>query len=124
MKVKIPCLPDRCLNPNWKGHWAVKAKAAKLLRQSAFIYALSACEGDRPEYEKAELSITFVIKDVRYIKDTDNAINSLKAAIDGCVDAGIIKDDSPKYLSYKMPINWQVNKDLAPMIILDFKEEK
>ena len=75
-------------------------------------------------HEKAEVSVTFVIRDRRGYKDIDNALASLKPAIDGCVDAGVIPDDSDECLSYRLPIMYEVNKERAPMTILEFREVK
>lgn len=73
-----------------------------------------------PNYERALLTITYQVPSMRYIKDDDNAIICAKAAIDGCVLAGIIVDDSPDKLQI-LRIVWDVGKkDKAT--ILEFSE--
>lgn len=90
-------------------------------RNAAIVCALNDSKFSHPQYKKAEVSVTLVIPDSRYKRDQDNALASLKPAIDGCVDAGIILGDSTQYLSYKMPIIWQVDKERSPMTILEFE---
>ena len=103
-------------------NWSRKAKATRLLRAAAWACALNDSDCARPEYEMAEVSITLVIRDGRYYRDPDNMIASLKPAIDGCVDAGIIKDDSDAHLRYRLPILYEVNKERTPLTILEFRE--
>jgi len=117
-------LPGRELNPNYKGHWSRRAKAARELREVAGWRAKQERMRWLQGHEKAEVSVTFVIRDRRGYKDIDNAIASLKPAIDGCVDAGIIPGDSDKHLSYRLPILYQIDKKRSPLTILEFKEIK
>ncbi len=123
VRIVIPMLPPKESSPNWRGHWSKKAKAVRSYRASAFYCALNASESSRPGYDKAELSITLVVRDSRYYRDPDNMVASLKPAIDGCIDAGIIKDDSDEHLRYRVPITYVIDKELAPETILEFKEQ-
>jgi len=123
VRIVIPMLPPKESNPNWRGHWTKKAEAVQSFRAAAKYCALNASESTRPGYEKAEVSITLVVRDSRYYRDPDNMVASLKPAIDGCVDAGIIKDDSDEHLRYRVPIIYVIDKDLAPETILEFKEQ-
>jgi len=120
MKVEIPQLPPKELSPNGRYHWAVKARATRVLREAAFYCAMT--NTSRPQYHEAEVSITIVVPDRRHMRDTDNVLASLKPAIDGCVDAGIIPDDSPPHLYYRLPVVWEIDKERAPLIILEFSE--
>ena len=115
-------LPPRECSPNFRGHWAKKARAVRTLRDATKLCALNDSKFARPEFEKAEVSITLVVRDSRFYRDPDNMIASLKPAIDGCVDAGIIKDDSDEHLSYRLPIMYEINKEKTPLIILEFRE--
>ena len=123
VRVRIPMLPPKESGPNWRGHWTKKAKAVQSYRAVAKCCALNASESTRPGYEKAEVSITLVVRDSRYYRDPDNMVASLKPAIDGCVDAGIIKDDSDEHLRYRVPIIYVIDKDLAPETILEFNQQ-
>ena len=123
VRIVIPMLPPKECSPNWRGHWTKKAKAVQLYRAAAKYCALNASESTRPGYEKAEVSISLVVRDSRYYRDPDNMVASLKPAIDGCVDAGIIRDDSDEHLRYRVPITYVIDKDLAPETILEFNEQ-
>lgn len=124
LKIEIPSLLPKETNPNWRGHFAKKAKAVKEFREMAMYCAINATEGNPPWYVKAEVSVTLVIADMRYYRDPDNALASLKPAIDGCVDAGVILGDDDKHLRYKLPITYRINRQEAPKTILEFKETK
>ena len=124
MIIRIPVLPGRELNPNYKGHWSRQAKAAREFRESAGWCAKAELQKWLQGHEKAELSVTLVIRDRRGYKDLDNALASLKPAIDGCVDAGVIPDDDDEHLSYRLPILYQIDKEHSPLTILEFKEIK
>lgn len=119
--INIPMLPPSECSPNYRGHWAKKARAVKALREAAMLCALNDTKFARPQYEKVELSITLVVRDARYYRDPDNMIASLKPAIDGCVDAGIIKDDSDKHILYSLPILYVIDKEKTPLTILAFR---
>lgn len=120
LRVEIPDLPPKEANPNWHGHWAPKARAIKDFREMAMYCAINACQGMPPFFMKAKVGITLIIKDTRYYRDPDNALASLKPAIDGCCDAGIILSDDNKHLEYSLPIIYEVNREEAPKTILEF----
>jgi len=124
MKIEIPMLVPKETNPNWRGHWVQKYKATKSFRDAAHICYLADNRGEPPFFKKASLAITLIIPSRRYIRDPDNAIASLKPAIDGCVDAGVILGDDDEHLVYKLPIMYQIDKEKAPMTILEFEEVK
>ncbi len=124
MKIIIPMLPDKALSPNARVHWSVKHRATQSFRNAAFVCALEGSRFAHPGYDKAEVSMTLVIPSRRYIKDPDNMLASLKSAIDGCVDAGIIKDDSDEHLRYKLPIMYEIDKTKTSGIILEFRAGK
>ena len=121
-RIEIPMLPPKECSPNARVHWARKARAAKAYRTAANACALAASQLARPQWSKAELFITIIISDKRHIRDTDNAIASIKPAVDGCVDAGIIEDDNPECLIYRTPVLYQVDREIAPMTILEIKK--
>lgn len=73
-------------NSNHRTHWAVKAKKQRELRAAAH----GACQGQPPLTGPVALTVTFRFPDARH-RDLDNY--SLKGAIDGVVDAGLISDD-------------------------------
>lgn len=89
--------PDRRLSPNAREHWVKKAKAAKNARQSAYLHALEA-KAVRLDAERMKVSLTFHAPDKRR-RDTDNAISSMKSALDGIAEATGI-DDSKWQLAF------------------------
>lgn len=122
MRIEIPMLPPHALSPNARPHWTEKARATKLLRETAFYCAYQERQKWLQGHEKAELSITFIIRDRRGYKDPDNALACLKPALDGCVDAGVIPDDSDEHLRIKLPIMYEIDRARAPLTILEFRE--
>lgn len=89
--ITLP-LPDARLHAHAKGNWRPKAAATKSLRELAHALAMVASRRRRPQWESATLHVLFCWKDNRR-RDQANALQSLKPAIDGLVDAGIIVDD-------------------------------
>lgn len=73
-------------NSNHRTHWAVKAGKARAMREAA----RAACADLEPITGPVALTVTFGFPD-RRPRDLDNY--SIKAAIDGAVDAGILTDD-------------------------------
>lgn len=122
MKVEIPLLLPKEANPNWRGSWQAKAKATKVFREAAFYCAVNARLDGVGPFHKARLKITLVVPSQRYFRDPDNTLASLKPALDGCVDAQLIKDDSDVNLLIQLPILWVVDKEKAPLTILEFEE--
>ncbi len=73
-------------NSNHRTHWAVRARKQRQLRAQA----KAACQGLNPLAGRLTLTVSFRFPDKRH-RDLDNY--SLKAAVDGAVDAGLIPDD-------------------------------
>ena len=88
-EVTLPW-PLRELSPNWRGHWAKKAKAVKAYRKACFVLAKEAgLLFDGPG--EVHLWITFN-KPSRRATDDDNLVASFKAGRDGIADAMGIDD--------------------------------
>jgi len=126
--IEIPYLPPKALSPNWRGHWAARARASKQCRRDAYLCALATqAEGKyqllKSRFNKARLKVTIYIPDKRHIRDGDNALASVKPFIDGCVDAQIIPDDDPSHLTIE-GVEYVVQKEKAPITALEFKEVK
>ncbi len=122
LRVEIPMLPPKECNPNWRGHWSDRYRETSQFRLAAGYCAVASKQGKPLRYCKAKVSITLVIPDRRYVRDTDNMLASLKPAIDGCVDAGVLPGDSPENLEYTLPIKYVISKVAEPMTILEFEE--
>jgi len=82
--------PPKELSPNWRGHWARKAKAAKLYRMACRLAVLKSLSQDQVQqarqWGQLELSLNFYPRDRRK-RDDDNLIASFKSGRDGIADA-------------------------------------
>lgn len=77
--------PPRCLHPNSRTHWAVKAKAAAEYREYAALAARSA--GVQITWDgQIEVFITWFPPSKRRY-DYDGLLSNLKAGLDGIADA-------------------------------------
>lgn len=102
--VTLP-LPPAVLSPNiasasLRGRF-MKAAAAKRYRQLAKKAVEEEQVEDAP-WQQIEVEPFFHYATKRK-RDEDNAVASLKAAYDGIVDAGLVKDDDPKHMARKWP---------------------
>lgn len=83
------------LNAHNKGNWKAKAKPTRELRQLA--KRLTEAKFNGQQWPGATVNYFFYFKDKRR-RDTANAIQATKPAIDGVVDAGLIPDDAWRFL--------------------------
>ena len=67
-------------------------------------YVLEQGRPDTP-IECAHITITWRAKDKR-TRDADNLFAAMKGSIDGLVKAGVLVDDSAKYISYSLYYEW------------------
>lgn len=81
------------LNANQRQHWAPRAAVTKQLRQMAAI----AARGQRVGSEQAHLKIAVGWPDKRR-RDVANIAPTIKALVDGAIDAGLLPDDSDKHI--------------------------
>lgn len=82
-----PKLP--LLNSNQRLHWATKARRTRIIREAAAWATRSLRE--RP-MERVEITAVIHPKTARRF-DPHNCQPTVKAAIDGVVDAGLLEDD-------------------------------
>jgi hypothetical protein len=98
--IDLP-LPLVGASPNSHAHWRVRAKATKQMREHARLLGLP---HKQKEPRPLRISATFYMGktlDRRYRPlDTANAIGALKPYVDGLVDAGIVPDDSHRWISW------------------------
>lgn len=92
--ITLP-LPDKALSPNARVHWAKKAKLTKSYRLCAAFAMIAQIQKGKAlkPWKKASYIARFYFKDSRR-RDADNAIASLKSALDGVADAGLVVNDS------------------------------
>ena len=83
------------LSPNRRVHWAQESRAARAYREQAFLVARSRIGCNRKDlpWPGAYVRATFYFR-VRRKRDGDNLNASLKHALDGLADAGIVADDN------------------------------
>lgn len=100
LTIDLP-LPPRVLSSNGShGHWSKKSGAAKGYRQLCRLIARGFAE-NAPD--RRRVSYTFGIKGARSTgaycpRDVSNALAAFKAGQDGLVDAGILVDDSARWM--------------------------
>ncbi len=90
--ITLP-IPARSLSPNARVHWAARSKARAQQRGSAHAHARAAMF--LPErWPSASILVRWYGKTAQCLRlDADNIIGSLKGAVDGLADAGLIADD-------------------------------
>lgn len=85
---------DVLLTSNQRKHWATKARHTRVIRDMAWVMA----KAERVQLmPAATLDVVTRWGDHR-VRDAENIAPSVKAAIDGCVSAGLLADDSSRYL--------------------------
>lgn len=104
MNLTLP-LPGRGCSPNHHGHWRTRATATKAHREAAKLACLAALPADwRPVPVRihAEFFMGPSAGRGRVYRPLDvaNAIGSLKAAVDGLVDAGLTPSDSHQWVTW------------------------
>ena len=90
-KVELPPgIP--LLNANGREHWSKRAHLVADIRAAARDLAC-----DIPSLERVKIRAVFYAPNNRR-RDMSNLFPSVKSAVDGLVDAGVLKDDSDKYV--------------------------
>ena len=100
LTVTIPVRPYS-LNAERTQHWSERASRTSEVRGWAKLAAISAMGSKGGPYFTAPVIVMvhpFALNR-RYRQDVGNCYSSFKSALDGCVDAGVIVDDSDQYLS-------------------------
>lgn len=136
IKLEIPSDIPEELRPNRSRytHWGKVTSAKNRLQK--LVYAVGYDARQRYEEETGEtwvpmeagvIHYTFIVKDRRSIQDDDNAVGAMKALRDelmmekkgkiaGC---RIIVDDRQFTTG---AVNWEVDKERAPLIIVTIEE--
>jgi crossover junction endodeoxyribonuclease RusA len=105
------------LSLNQRLHWAVKAKLVKEVRTTTERLAQQL---EIPPLEAVEITLIYTPKTARK-RDTDNLFATLKPAVDGLVDAGVIADDNTEIVTKLSVLIAPVSKT-APKIVLFLHE--
>jgi crossover junction endodeoxyribonuclease RusA len=86
------------LSSNQRLHWRAKAKRTKYWRELAAVTATSAINrGDVNPVGRAHI-VAVLTFPTAHRRDIHNYQPTLKACVDGIVDAGLLPDDSDKHL--------------------------
>jgi len=112
-------LPPKALSPNARVHYMARAKSAKLYREAGAWEAVSAMRRAKirpPKAKKATVRYTAVHK-VRRRRDHDNLIASMKPALDGLVDSGLLEDDSGVTM---LPVVWETGEQTGIRIDVEW----
>lgn len=105
------------LHANQRLGWRENARRVKDVRLAAKLHANRV-----PALPRIEVVLTWVVKDRRR-RDTINLASLVKALVDGLVDAGIVPDDTPQYVSTpEARIEYQ--KGATPHFLLRVREIK
>lgn len=106
---------DMLLTANERKHWAKKARTTAILRQLAVLEAARFNAKHEP-FTRAHLTVHVGWPDKRR-RDVANVAPTIKALIDGCVDAGLLPDDDDEHL---------VGPDLRPYFagVHDFEDRR
>ncbi len=112
---------DVLLTSNMRQHWATRARRTKVIRDMAWVMSKNQRVQLMPA---ATLEVVAKWADNRR-RDAENVHPTVKAAIDGCVDAGLLLDDSQRYLkkvSYAISDETHSVPGLACYLTLRFSE--
>lgn len=90
------------LTENQRLHWARKAKLTREIRTWAGVLFRTARFAGVPDEHPLTVELTWFVNDRRK-RDEENTIPTYKAICDGLVDAGIVPDDTPRYMRKEMP---------------------
>lgn len=102
------------LTLNQRMHWQVKRKITQAIRAHV-AHELHAVMFQPVAHVRAELH--YVPRDKRH-RDADNLVLTSKPCIDGIVDAGLVPDDTPDYVTHLMPVIDAPNRDNPRLYIL------
>lgn len=87
------------LNLNQRMHWTQRAKITKAVRHEVMVR----CRAARiPKAKHVTVQLVYRPRDRRR-RDASNLTATHKPIMDGIVDAGIIPDDTPAYVTEHMP---------------------
>jgi crossover junction endodeoxyribonuclease RusA len=96
--VELPITTPLSLND--RTHWRIKAKHVAALRHGTTVIVRAE---KIPTLARVQVELHYVPRDSRR-RDPLNLVATLKAVEDGCVDAGLMTDDSQEHFTSTMPI--------------------
>lgn len=92
--------PDKLMNLNDRQHWASRARQTRTWRTAAYFHALAAISHKHIVPAGPRRMLISIDLPVRRAgrRDAHNYAPTIKAIIDGMVDAGLFIDDSTNYV--------------------------
>jgi crossover junction endodeoxyribonuclease RusA len=115
--VRLSTYTKPPLSLNDRMHWRKKSAITKDVRTDIWFQAKEVV----PPCAAAVVELHYVPRDARR-RDRDNLVATLKPCMDGLVDAGVIPDDTPEYLTWTVHIDPPNRAD--PHLYLLVKESK
>lgn len=101
MIVTVRISPANIVSANHRAHWAPKAQKTRAVRMIAWTAARMVGGVQAPVMDAARITVTVHPPDRRRRRDlAQNLAPTIKALIDGIVDAGILPDDSDEHVRY------------------------
>jgi crossover junction endodeoxyribonuclease RusA len=102
------------LSANDRRHW--RAQAATVAGVRGWVRDN---HGHLPRADHVVVTLTYYPRDRRR-RDADNLVPTLKALCDGLVDAHVVADDTPAYMTKHMPVIAEPDGD--PRLVLTIEE--
>lgn len=93
----LPLPRSKLLSANDKMHWAARAKLTKQLRQWGYLLGREGQGVARLHLTRARVEFEFAYPDRRR-RDRHNLAPTVKALMDGLIDAGLLPDDADRFL--------------------------
>lgn len=93
----LPLTHSKLLTANDRLHWAARSRLTKQLRQWGYLLGREGEGVARLGLQHARVEIEFAYPDRRR-RDRSNLAPTVKALMDGLIDAGLLPDDADRFL--------------------------
>lgn len=93
----VPLTRSKLLSANDKMHWAARSRLTKQLRQWGYLLGREGEGVARLGLTLARVEMEFAYPDRRR-RDRSNLAPTVKAIMDGLIDAGLLPDDADRFL--------------------------
>ena len=93
----LPLTRSKLITANDKPHWAARAKLTKQIRQWGYLLGREGKGVARLGLTHARVEMEFAYPDRRR-RDRSNLAPTVKALMDGLIDAGLLPDDADRFL--------------------------
>lgn len=93
----LPLTRSKLITANDKPHWAARARLTKQIRQWGYLLGREGEGVVRLGLTHARVEVEFAYPDRRR-RDRSNLAPTVKALMDGLIDAGLLPDDADRFL--------------------------